>query len=48
MAKQKKKKSIIAVLAILTAVVGAIVAIGTFLKKKAKKIGEQLDYDGSL
>lgn len=48
MSKKGKKRSMIATLAVFTAVVGAGVAIGAFLKKRAKTIGEQLDYDGSL
>lgn len=48
MAKKNKKRSVIAMIAVLAAVVGAAVALGAFLKKKAAKLGEQLDYDGSL
>ena len=48
MEKKCGRKSLLAIVAILAAVVGAAVAIGVFLKKKAKSIGDQLDYDGSL
>ncbi len=46
--KKKSKKWIIATLAIITAVVGVIVAIGAYLKKKAEVIGETLDYDADF
>ena len=45
---KKKKRSWITVIAVFTAIIGAAVAVGTFLKKKAKTIGEQLDYEDSL
>ena len=45
---KNKKKSVITIVAILTAVVGVAVAVGAFLKRKAKDLGEKLDYDGSL
>ena len=44
----KSKKTWIAVLAVFTAVIGAVVAVGAFLKRKAKSLGDQLDYDGDL
>lgn len=46
--KKKNKKWIIAILAIVTAIVGATVAIGAYLKKKAEVIGETLDYDADF
>ena len=48
MGKKSARKSILTIAAIVAAVVGAAVAVGVFLKKKAKTIGEQLDYDGSI
>lgn len=44
----KSKKTWIAVLAVITAIIGALVAVGAFLKRKAKALGDQLDYDGDL
>ena len=44
----KKKKSIVAIVAVLTAVIGALVAIGAYLKRKARDLGDTLDYDGSI
>lgn len=48
MKKNGGKKSVVTILAILAAIVGAAVAVYTFLKKKANDIGKQLDYDGSI
>ena len=48
MGKKSARKSILTIAAIVAAVVGAAVAVGVFLKKKATTIGEQLDYDGSI
>lgn len=45
---KRNKKSWVAVLAIFTAIVGAAVAVAMFLKKKTKKFGEEMDYDGSI
>ena len=45
---KKKKRSWITVIAVFTAIVGAVVAVGAFLKKKAKTLGEQLDYEDGL
>ncbi len=45
---EKKRKGWIAVAAAVAAVVGAAVAVATFFKKKAKAIGDQLDYDASV
>ena len=45
---KKKRKVWIAVAAVLAAIVGAAVAIAAFFKKKAKAIGDQLDYDASV
>lgn len=44
----KSKKKVITLVAVLTAIIGAAVAIGAFLKRNAKVIGEKLDYDGNL
>ena len=41
----KKKGSWLKVAAILAAVIGGIVAIAAFMKKKGKKIREELDFD---
>lgn len=48
MKTNSKKKSVVTILAILAAVVGAAVAVYTYLKKKAGDIGKQLDYDGNV
>lgn len=45
---KKKRKVWIAVAAALAAIVGAAVAVAAFFKKKAKAIGDQLDYDASV
>ena len=45
---KNKKKSVITLIAVLTAIIGAAVAVGAFLKRKARDIGDKLDYDGSL
>lgn len=45
---KNKKRSVIATIAVLTAVVGVIVAVGAYLKKKAVDISEKLDFDGDL
>lgn len=45
---KKKRKVWIAVAAALAAIVGAAVAVAAFFKKKAKAIGDQLDYDTSV
>lgn len=46
--KKNSKKWVVAVIAILTAIVGAFIAIGTYLKKKAEVVGENLDYDADF
>lgn len=43
-----KRKGWIAAAAVLAAVVGAVVAVAAFFKRKAKVIGDQLDYDASV
>ena len=45
---KKKRKVWIAVAAALAAIVGAAVAVAALFKKKAKAIGDQLDYDASV
>ncbi len=35
-------------MAIVTAIVGVAVAVGTYLKKKADAIGENLDFDDDI
>lgn len=45
---KNKKKSVITLIAVLTAIIGAAVAVGAFLKRKARDISDKLDYDGSL
>lgn len=44
----KKKHGWIKLVAILAAVVGGLVAVATFLKKKGKKIREELEFDDEL
>lgn len=44
----KKKHSWIKIVAVLAAVAGAAVAIFAFLKKKGKKIKEELDFDEEM
>ncbi len=44
----KKKHTWIKVIAILAAIVGGAVAIAAFLKKKGKKIREELEFDDEL
>ena len=44
----KDKKKLITLVAVITAIIGATVALAALLKRKAKDIGEKLDYDGSL
>lgn len=46
--KNKSKKSFVWFFAFLAALVGVVVAIGTYLKKKAAVISENLDYDGEI
>ena len=41
----KKKGSWLKIAAILAAVIGGIVAIAAFMKKKGKKIREELEFD---
>ncbi len=43
-----KKGSWIKVLAIGSAVVGAVVAVVAYLKNKSKRLSEELDFDNSL
>lgn len=45
---KNKKKSIIATIAVITAIIGVVVAVGAYLKKKAEDISEKLDFDGDL
>ena len=45
---KNKKKCFVWFFALLAAIVGAAVAVGAYLKKKAEKIGENLDYDGDI
>lgn len=44
----KKRKGWIVLAAAVAAVVGAVVAIAAFFRRKAKTIGDQLDYDASV
>lgn len=48
MKKRRNKKWIIVLIAIVTAIVGALVAVGAYLKKKASALGETLDYDADF
>lgn len=48
MKKRKNKKWIIVLIAVATAIVGALVAVGAYLKKKASALGETLDYDADF
>lgn len=43
-----KKKSTWKIIAIVTAIVGALVAIAGYLKAKSKKISDELDFDNSM
>lgn len=44
----KNRKKMITLVAVITAIIGAAVAVGTFLKRNAKSLSEKLDYDGRL
>jgi hypothetical protein len=44
----KKKTSWVKILAVLTAVIGAAVAVAGYLKKKSKKLSDELDFDNSM
>lgn len=44
----KKKTSWLKIITILTAVAGAVVAVSAYLKKKSKRLSEELDFDNSL
>ena len=44
----KKKKSVIVLVAVFTTIVGAVLAVGAYLKRKARDLGDTLDYDGSI
>lgn len=44
----KKKHGWIKIIAILAAVIGGLVAVATFLKKKGKKIKEELEFDDEM
>lgn len=46
--KEKKGKVIVTTIAVITAIVGAAVAVAVYLKKKAEAIGEKLDFDGNI
>lgn len=48
MKQKSNKKWVIALIAILTAIVGVAVAVGAYLKKKAAVIGENLDFDADF
>jgi len=43
-----KKKSPWKAIAIITAIVGAVVAVVSYLKRKSQKISEELDFDNSM
>jgi hypothetical protein len=43
-----KKKSPWKAIAIITAIVGAVVAVASYLKRKSQKISEELDFDNSM
>ena len=43
-----KKKSPWKIIAVVTAVVGALVAVAGYIKKKSKKISDELDFDNSM
>ncbi|MEG0691787.1 MAG: hypothetical protein RR444_01770 [Oscillospiraceae bacterium] len=45
---KNRKKAIITIVAVLTAIIGVAVAVGAYLKRKAEDISEKLDYDGDL
>lgn len=45
---KNKKSSLFAKIAIFTAIISAIIAVGVYLKKKAEDISEKLDFDGNL
>lgn len=44
----KKKTSWVKVMAIVTAIVGVGVAVVGFLKKKSKRLSDELDFDNSM
>lgn len=44
----KKKGSWIKIVAVGSAVVGAVVAVVAYLKNKSKRLSEELDFDNSL
>ncbi len=46
--KTKKKHGWLKLIAILAAIVGGLVAVATFLKKKGKKIREELEFDDEM
>ncbi len=46
--KKSKKKFIIILIACVTFIAGAAVAVFAYFKKHAKDIGEVLDYDGDI
>lgn len=43
-----KKRSPLLVLAVVVAIIGGLVAVFAYLKKKAEDINEKLDFDGDL
>ncbi|MFZ2537627.1 MAG: hypothetical protein WAX04_01845 [Oscillospiraceae bacterium] len=45
---RNKKRMVITIIAVATAIVGVAVAIGAYLKRKADDISEKLDFDGDL
>lgn len=45
---KKNGKTLVKILAALAVVAGGVVAAVAFVRRKAKKLGEELDYDGDL
>ena len=43
-----KKKSTWKIIAVITAIVGALVAVAGYLKVKSKKLSDELDFDDSM
>ena len=48
MGKNKNKKSTLKIISIIAAVIGGLAAIGMFLLRKMRSIGETLDYKGDI